>query len=383
MFNKKKHKSPILDGYVDIKIFNENNELVYHDSGDNTVTQWMRQVLLELLSGFNYQKEDYDEDEFNKRSFSFTDQSSTRVNPYLLNRKVDEGEGYFHNFTNEAEARDNFFSNSDGNKTEFKMFPTKILFGTGVEFSSFDDIKDRTSSYPSYFANVINMYGFGDQETAKTQINNLIKWDKEDSFKNGYSATDKTGSNTYSSAATELENTITLNDFEGETETKVVSPSEYYLRYGVVGGIKTILKKNGDTTYLNPVESESGKLLRTQYRGVGEPCFIYLQRDSGADSSTTVSDFLGSGKGHISIEKESGEDIYTIFRISMNIPSNNSGEYNPYNGYTIKEVGLYNDTLLKGYSSVMPYGTLLAVKGLTPFTKSYGSNIQLTWELTI
>lgn len=47
----------LMDGYVDIKAYrhdkNGNKIMVYHDTGDNTITDWMRHAIMLMLSGYS------------------------------------------------------------------------------------------------------------------------------------------------------------------------------------------------------------------------------------------------------------------------------------------------------------------------------------------
>ena len=47
----------LMDGYVDIKAYkhdkNGNKTMVYHDTGDNTITDWMRHAIMLMLSGYS------------------------------------------------------------------------------------------------------------------------------------------------------------------------------------------------------------------------------------------------------------------------------------------------------------------------------------------
>ena len=63
LFKPKKEKTikdnlnvSIADGYVDIKGYkvkpDGTKELVYHDTGDNVVTDWMRHAIISLLGGY-------------------------------------------------------------------------------------------------------------------------------------------------------------------------------------------------------------------------------------------------------------------------------------------------------------------------------------------
>ena len=67
LFKPKKEKTikdnlnvSIADGYVEIKGYKVNSdgtkELVYHDTGDNVVTDWMRHAIISLLGGYVYSK---------------------------------------------------------------------------------------------------------------------------------------------------------------------------------------------------------------------------------------------------------------------------------------------------------------------------------------
>ena len=47
----------LMDGYVDIKAYkydkDGNKTMVYHDTGDNTITDWMRHAIMLMLSGYS------------------------------------------------------------------------------------------------------------------------------------------------------------------------------------------------------------------------------------------------------------------------------------------------------------------------------------------
>ena len=78
---------------------------------------------------------------------------------------------------------------------------------------------------------------------------------------------------------------------------------------------------------------------------------------------------------------------------AQNATNDAIGKYYPYNGYTLKQMGLYNDAYLDpsmgndnpdsyAYSN-MCCGMLLALKNITSFTKTDDNEMTITWTLTI
>src|SRR5574344_2805312 len=75
----------IADGYVDIKVYDESSgekKLVYHDTGDNTVTDWMRQAIIVMLTGDSFSQNGTVNNSITKNSSVTTTQFST---PYVYN----------------------------------------------------------------------------------------------------------------------------------------------------------------------------------------------------------------------------------------------------------------------------------------------------------
>ena len=61
-----------------------------------------------------------------------------------------------------------------------------------------------------------------------------------------------------------------------------------------------------------------------------------------------------------------------------------------YNGYTLKQIGLFNDALMcskegveSDLSKKMPCGTMLAIKNIATFTKTADEELIFTWTLTV
>ena len=153
--------SSLMDGYVDIKAYKVNNngtkDLVYHDTGDNVVTDWMRQTILMLLSGYCVTANGavgIEENKFKSTQPSVSEDchsTSNNIDGYLLN-----GEQFFWEYdraTCKQPVSGNYVPDESAltNTPIFPVFPTKVLFGTGREFSSWEDLKSETSiAYPNW-----------------------------------------------------------------------------------------------------------------------------------------------------------------------------------------------------------------------------------------
>ena len=67
-----------------------------------------------------------------------------------------------------------------------------------------------------------------------------------------------------------------------------------------------------------------------------------------------------------------------------------NNKFYPYNGYMLKEAGLFCDSKLLTYNSVveqfdanpkMPYGIIFAKRYVAPFTKTGSTSVSVNWVL--
>jgi len=410
--NNEKILSSIADGYVDIKIYNYNKErtekkLVYHDTGDNTVTDWMRQTLLRLLSGYPLSKLGYNEfatdaDGYTSFNNCVTTLNSSNHGP-IINKDgstigmsdshyFDYGTSFkFGNVKNHYVKYDD--SEISGLKEyKYPVFPTKVLLGTGVEYPDWDTLAASNDKSSNWFSDMLNNYGDGDESAAQANFDNLCG-----SNFNKYSATVNYNGN-YKGNGT-LIKTITVNDPENNYIQNNDTAAEMARVYGVRGAVKTPYlpglkikvddqdiktKEKYDETFLQPVISDSGRLLKTKYRGSGLPCFIYFDRN--------YTNGLDWGKQSAKVTLSQDENNSHLNRITFRVvmPSQQSNEYYPYNGYSLKQIGLFNDCILEADDGTasdagkkMPFGTLLAIKNIATFTKTADQEVIFTWTLTI
>ena len=398
----------LMDGYVDIKAYkhdkNGNKTMVYHDTGDNTITDWMRHAIMLMLSGYSLsfngsstidgQISTDDPDQITKPNAEYhssSDESGYNKDGYCLN-----GEQYLWDGSDSKEyptIGNNIFY---GSEEQYALFPTKVLLGTGCEYTDWQSLKDANEEEnATWYTNMINMYGDGDVTVAENAFDSMLGLTDDDICKsNQYSGT--IGLQGLYSGSGSLVRAIKVND--PDNTTNVSSSAEMSKRYGVVGAIKTIYcpeQGNDCSEYLEETVSDSGRLIKGKYRGAGRPCFIYFNRTSQTQSKKLDWDEVTSD---ISVQRDSSSNYLNRITFRVVIPAQSSGtgaigEYNPFNGYTFKQIGLFNDALINTVSSTtnpttkqasnMPCGMMLAVKNIQNFTKTADESIEFTWTLTI
>ena len=379
--NKDPIKISIADGYVDIKGYKVHEdgtkELIYHDTGDNVVTDWMRHAIISLLGGYIYSK---------SGNISTLSTSSGVSRPIVSgDAGFEDGknkDGYIINGaqfldtgarTSIASGKNAFSSSND----TYIMYPTKILFGTGKEYASFDALSAENSVVNQNWYNDI-VAEYGGIQNATSIFNTQISTDT-----NKFSGT--IANNKHSG----IGKTVPCRTVNDPDTTSSVIPSSATMakNYNVVGAIKTTYTGE-DNSKLMPSISEVGKLLKPEWRGVGRPCFIYFTQHLN----------LGANQSEIFLSKDSSSDFLNKITFKVVMPAQNAtndaiGKYYPYNGYTLKQMGLYNDAYLDpsmgndnpdsyAYTN-MCCGMLLALKNITSFTKTDDNEMTITWTLTI
>lgn len=376
--------SSLMDGYVDIKAYRETEngkQLVYHDTGDNVITDWMRQALMLMLVGKSVIVSNDNlnvGNEKTKPSGNTAEQNSTigqNGNGYILNENQ-----YLWNITDLKNIPE----------TGYAIYPTKVLFGTGKEYASWDELKEDNDDNDSFLNNIISTYsdGEGTEDVAKNNFNSLIEDEK-----NFYSATVGTqGFYTYNELInSELVKTITVND--PNTSSGVQTSVDMHKQFGVVGAVKTLYLSENEAAMPQDILSDTldennNRLIKGSKRGAGYPCFIYFNREK------STNDWSQANAAEIFLTRDNNSKILNRITFKITMPAQtasngNLGTYYPYNGYTLKQIGLFNDAfMLENNSRVMfeeemPSGTMLAVKNIEAFTKTAEETIVLTWTLTI
>ena len=409
LFNKfkpKQEKDPInlniFDGFVDIKgykVIDGKKKLVYHDCGDNVVTDWMRHAIMVMLTGSVFSSNGNSTVTDPRASSSRTtavafsmpgqtnqyhsakseSSSGKNLDGYILN-----GSQYFFN----ASSITDKYSKSSMADNIYALFPTKVLFGTGKEYSSWQVLQSENEvANATWYTEMLNSFG-GDLTTAKNNFDTNIDLSCN-IFSGSISKNIYTGNGAITKART-------VNDPDSSSNI-ITTTSTMNKNYGVVGAIKTVYFEEADNDLLQTTLTQEGKLLKPINRGIGRPCFIYFntpQRDNkvyeGWDQPEAA---------EVSLSKDASANYLNKITFNITMPSqdatsNSIGAYYPYNGYTLKQMGLYNDAHLTTTTNASndltsyPYnnmqcGMLLAIKNITAFQKNADTEIRLQWTLTI
>lgn len=405
-FNKNNSKDPlnvsIMDGFVDIKGYKVSDDgtkkLVYHDCGDNVVTDWMRHTIMVMLTGSvfsefgnnspfsnsNASREDTNGITFMNEGNHVSKKESKNgknYDGYLLNKKQ-----YF--WSGETEFPKKYSQSAISEDHLFALFPTKVLFGTGKEYSSWDVLQtENETANATWYTQMLNSYG-GDVNTARVNFDTNI-----DLNCNGFSGSIAKNIYTGNGMITKMR---TVNDPDNSSNV-ISTTSTMNKNYGVVGAIKTIyFDSKTDEDYLQTTLTDSGKLLKPINRGVGRPCFIYF--NTPIEKTGEPREGWDDPTSEVYLSKDNSSYYLNKITFKITMPAQSSadnavGEYYPYNGYTLKQMGLYNDAHLvtsltnpdrTAYSYAnMPCGMLLAIKNITAFDKTADVELNLTWTLTI
>jgi hypothetical protein len=187
---------------------------------------------------------------------------------------------------------------------------------------------------------------------------------------------------------------VTVND--PDNTSNISTSADMAKRYCVVGAIKTLYCSSTNDSMdkmLMGTVSDSGRLIVPNKRGAGRPCFIYFNRtpmNQKLDWDEITAD--------ISVQRDSSTNYLNRLTFRVVIPAQSSGTgsigvYNPFNGYTFKQVGLFNDAHFATESTAsaenntikqnMPCGMMLAIKNIQNFSKTADESIEFTWTLTI
>ena len=389
-FNKNhtdKIKLPLMDGFVDIKGYKD-GKLFYHDCGDNVVTDWMRQAILTMLAGVSYTK---------LGDAPVFESNGTRcgleANPdgYCFNGKQ------YDELINENEQVK--YCSPWKEDCKYACFPTKVLFGTGKEYTDWATLRsENASTNVDWYEDMVNTYGGESSCEANFNRNIQSVAEGDAGSLNDFSGTITNG--VYSGDG-KIARCRTVNDPNTST-TEVASAVSMYRNYGVIGAVKTPYVK-GVSDYANMLlntTSDSGKLLKPTYRGVGKPAFIYFNQHQ--KNPTVKEEDWGSEAAEVYISKEKDNKHLTKITFTIILPeqsagSSSAGKYYPYNGFTLKQIGLYNDSQIMADPEKQPtaddgayfpwnnmqHGTLLAIKNIAPFTKTSSSTFTISWTLTI
>jgi len=376
----------------------KNGEIFYYDEGHNVVTIWAKHATMHLLTSESYSthgtvfNEDGSELVYSSRSIDDADHTIGFKNvdgtlisgeQYLGNndKYYDTGMQQYKHFNKPANLSVNNAIGDSNSGFIHPFFPTKMAFGTGIEYKNWDSVvaAGRAGDSEDITSYVHAKNGAWSEST----FNNMI-----DNPKNYYS-------NKFDSESRNLIQSRTVNDvYSGVLPGNPPEETDF--------GIPGIIK---DATFNDINENDNSKLMdvdgkkfaKESYRGIGRPSFVYATRNRFMQDGTEVKLEQGSTSGTESLESKV---TFTVV-----LPEQPNGEFYPYNGYTLKIAGLFCDARMLLGNKVpigdfvttptetdsssqefsnynkMPGGILWAKRKIAPIFKSHDVRITAQWTI--
>jgi hypothetical protein len=387
MLKKENDSIPLgVRGELEVIVRDKDRNIISYDIDHNEITDWMKHAIVHLLAG-DILSEEHKEPTDGTSVSGF---STPLVSPYnvkFTNMQANDGVNTFHDLStlvnkdgmllsnrpyyhNGLDDASFLWRNFEENRSSYvsPMYPTKMLFGTGKEISMNDDYSTLTA-----------LYGTDDPNTLKNFLG--IESMDETSF-----ATWKANINIDSNYYSGTSNLAGTNIIKARTvqppHVYQEAPEEpnYRGEFGIKGAIKTCLIESATdetTKYDFTNEIASG-----ENRGLGRPCFVYAQRD---DSNFHTESVI---PGYTHIGKNSATVYEDKFTYSVIMPQTSGSNFYPYNGWVLKEAGLFSDSILRlgtstdGYEK-MPSGILLAKRYIKPVMKTADTEIEFRWSIYI
>ena len=355
--NEKDDFSIKLKGKLEITA-RKNGKVIYEDVGDNLVTIWAKHSTMHMLTGENFGYLDSEplEDVGYKRGITG---HSTTENPdgniisteqyFSSNAKYHDGTDYKYLSTpNIAGAAD---------ADVFPYFPTKILFGTGKEFSEWTEM---TPEEQAAYTDAI-YGGWADATAFDSEISNP----ENAIYSNKYNGND-------------IVPCRTVNEINSGPTTSTVAEDDF----GITGAIKDSTIRDDTEIAAKTVDNDFGnKVADLNHRGIGKPAFIYAERDR----------FFSDGGIRLNSNEEGTMETKLSFTFTM--PQQSSEEFYPHNGYTMKVAGLFCDMRLflnneiptagsdlEAYKK-MPCGIMFAKRRIAPLFKDHETEITARWTI--
>lgn len=371
-----------------------NKEQIYHDKGDNVVTNWAKHGTMHMLTGEVFSTHgNRTIDSFAakaRRSSLGGDHVLDTVNNdgTLLSGELYLGNNDNYDMYNALPNTTDHPANTDpaiGDSTDgfvYTHFPTKMLFGTGIEYVNWDAViaDGKDGADQGGYGNA------GNGGWSETSFNDrLVTTDT------GPILTENFYSNIWDGGLFELTKARTVNDVFSAALSDTDNPVDG-TSFGVKGAIKdaTFNGGNGPTV----LTAASPYFAKDSFRGVGQPAFIYCSRSQR---------FMQDGGVVLEIGDIVGtEDLESKITFTVVLPEQPLGEFYPYNGYTLKTAGLFSDAAMLLKNTVpasnsdnddattqqewsnyhkMPTGVMWATRNIAPFVKSHDTSLVIKWSI--
>lgn len=361
-------------GELEVIVRDCNGNIISYDKDHNEITDWMKHSIIHLLAGNIFSKEHiYPIPETTPEQYIYTKMQGgedfhsstgkTNADGMLLT-----GKSYFHDGISQEGFGWGNAKPSEDVSYICPTYPTKMLFGTGAEFSG-DEPFNVITSY----------YGVSESTDTAKSLEKFLGKEMGNTIAFNNNINDPT--NYYSNSegipgTLEQCRSVQPKDFTSP-DTSSLTPR---LETGITGAIKDCLITDEATKNSN-YNPETG-MANSQYRGIGRPCFIYAERENDSFHSNIVN------PGNVNINVDSSSTYEDKLTYSVVMPQNNQSEFYPYNGWILKEAGLFSDSILRLGNTPsnyykMPSGILLAKRYIKPVMKTADTEIEFRWSIYI
>lgn len=385
-------------GFVEIEgqleVFaTKNGKVIHYDKGDNQVTIWAKHATMHLLTGEAFST--HGEQRLFDSGFNGDGTAHTAIDIGEGTNKdgtLLSGQQYFsNNSTPDFDIDSRWIKSTitpqqaigdasgDPDSSIFPFFPSKMLFGTGFEWKQWNyDAGNPDAGIPDQYRTIYTNEGW-DQSTFETNIPDPS---------NDYS-------NYWTGAGGTLDQTRTMNDiFSGPLEEEITDQD-----FGVKGAIKNggysdsnLYRGVADATPTQTPRTEErggNEFLVRSWAGVGNPCFIYPTRE--------LRFFQTGSEIALAYDDDNIENKITFQVVMPEQTGAEAGIFYPYNGYTLKQAGLFADARLllnntdpesnaaeafeRDVFRKMPYGLMYAKRNISPILKSHDVSVTSRWSL--
>ncbi len=374
-----------LTGNLKVFGFDKNKRLVHIDDGQNTVTTWAKQMFMKNFGGVPYLADNTtdiaNQNYINRTSFEDSVHRPISVTEGLnTDGALLSNSSYFTDIT-QTNLKGNKGADWDG--AYVPHFPTKMLFGTGIEIHDNAGYKIHFSEIASDIPYTTGMNAdFLGYESDAAGL--LLDISETNLYSNIIDETNNNKPKKKVRTVDSNSNSILANI------KQTFSPTSTSL----AGAIKNNFYTNSDTitmfeTGLGP--TNSGYKINTTNRGIGAPAFIYIDRAS-IDNGEASNIYINKTTGVISNR--------ITFQITM--PAQlGPNYYYPYNGYYLREAGLFTDARfyhdtslasntvpaaagdeLNAYNALL-FGSLLAKRRIATVYKAFDNSYTFSWTLYI
>ena len=351
-------------GELEVIVKDRDGNVLSYERDHNQVTKLAKMALLHLLAGEigTVDSDIYSipeaQDKQYRRTYTVNDATAKRqiVSSFTPGNHTSQknsdgqlvsGEQYFFEGGSYLSGSTNLLSQvnpADVSGTAIKFnFPTKMLFGTGLE-------DHDTSSIPNKYSQ-----DFGTQlsSAAILTLNGYSANSNEipQSFLDGCSS-DETVTGYTPDRLKRLSNWYSADAFRSRTlQPASSSPLKTTLNSevtAITGAIKNcfIEDSSADSNLYNPTT----KMALAPYRGFGHPCFIYAKRSTNSffdNSNGNRETYYAINDNLLGSVPYETEVTYTVVMPAQPVASDSITTFYPYNGWVLRQAGLFCDSRYK------------------------------------